>query len=212
MDEVKLYQQMISKDPSSQIFVYLAEALFEQEMYREAIETCVNGLRLHPHDLRARAILGLSYLRVGELERAESELLKAKEMLEINTVVYQALAEICEKRGESEIAENYRQLFAAIQSLETTKSASEDEETRPTDEASTETVDVEAEPAEPGKSVTGLQTDRTLLSVLESWHEDVREKAAQATTSEVPVSSSLDPEKLSTLVHTYIKRSHSSEH
>ena len=94
MDELELYQQMMSKDPSSQVFVYLAEALLEQEMYKEAIETCVNGLRLRPHDLRARVILGMSYHRTGQLDRAESELLKAKEMLEINTVTYRALAEL----------------------------------------------------------------------------------------------------------------------
>ena len=114
MDELEFYQQMMSKDPSSQIFVYLAEALMEKEMYREAIETCVNGLRLRPHDLRARVILGVSYLRTGELDRAESELLKAREMLEINTVTYRALAELYDKKGDTESAEHYRRLFQAI--------------------------------------------------------------------------------------------------
>ncbi|MCG6916807.1 MAG: hypothetical protein LJE89_04585 [Deltaproteobacteria bacterium] len=114
MDELEFYQQMMSKDPSSQIFVYLAEALMEKEMYREAIETCVNGLRLRPHDLRARVILGVSYLRTGELDRAESELLKAREMLEINMVTYRALAELYDKKGDIESAEHYRRLFQAI--------------------------------------------------------------------------------------------------
>lgn len=114
MDELEFYQQMMSKDPSSQIFVYLAEALLEKEMYREAIETCVNGLRLRPHDLRARVILGVSYLRTGELDRAENELLKAREMLEINTVTYRALAELYDKKGDIESAAHYRQLFEAI--------------------------------------------------------------------------------------------------
>jgi tetratricopeptide (TPR) repeat protein len=114
MDELELYQQMMSKDPSSQVFVYLAEALLEHEMYKEAIETCANGLRLRPHDLRARVILGVALLRTGELDRAESELNKAKEMLEINAVVYRALAELCEKKGDSESAERYQRLFEAI--------------------------------------------------------------------------------------------------
>ena len=118
MDELELYQQMMSKDPSSQVFVYLAEALLEHEMYKEAIETCVNGLRLRPHDLRARVILGVSFLRTGELDRAESELLKAKEMLEINTVTYRALAELYEKKGDSQAAEGYRRLFEAIHPTE----------------------------------------------------------------------------------------------
>ncbi len=116
MDEIELYRQIMSKDPSSQAFVYLAEALWERGMYSEAVETCVNGLRLHPHDLRARVILGLSYLHNGELDRAETELLKAKEMLEINTITYQALAELYDERGEAERAAHYRQLFETIHS------------------------------------------------------------------------------------------------
>jgi tetratricopeptide (TPR) repeat protein len=129
MDELELYQQMMSKDPSSQVFVYLAEALLEHEMYKEAIETCVNGLRLRPHDLRARVILGVSFLRTGELDRAESELLKAKEMLEINTVTYRALAELYEKKGDSESAERYRRLFETIHPTEAEAIGTEKEET-----------------------------------------------------------------------------------
>jgi tetratricopeptide (TPR) repeat protein len=125
MDELDLYQQMMSKDPSSQVYVYLAEALLEREMYGEAIETCVNGLRLRPHDLRARVILGLSYLRTGELERAESELLKAKAMLEINTVTYRALAELYDEKGDLEQSDRYRQLFEAIHAPETGEAEAE---------------------------------------------------------------------------------------
>ena len=83
-------------------------------MYEEAIETCTNGLRLRPHDLRARVILGLSYLRTGALDSAETELLKAKEMLEINTVIYQNLAELYDKKGDSDRAFHYQKLFEAI--------------------------------------------------------------------------------------------------
>lgn len=114
MDELEVYQQMLSKDPSSHVFIYLAEALWEREMYEEAIETCTNGLRLRPHDLRARVILGLSYLRTGELDSAETELLKAKEMLEINTVIYQNLAELYHRKGDAEQAFHYQKLFEAI--------------------------------------------------------------------------------------------------
>ncbi|MBT8406617.1 MAG: tetratricopeptide repeat protein [Deltaproteobacteria bacterium] len=136
MDELDLFQQMMSKDPSSQVYVYLAEALLEREMYGEAIETCFNGLRLRPHDLRARVILGLSYLRTGELERAENELLKAKEMLEINTVTYRALAELYDEKGDLEQSGRYRQLFEAIHPPETSEAEAEvaETESKPVDE------------------------------------------------------------------------------
>ena len=129
MDELELYQQMMSKDPSSQVFVYLAEVLLEHGMYKEAIETCVNGLRFRPHDLRARVILGMSLLHTGELDRAESELLKAKEMLEINAVIYRALAELYEKKGDFQSAESYWRLFEAIHPSETEVMGGEEEET-----------------------------------------------------------------------------------
>jgi tetratricopeptide (TPR) repeat protein len=123
MDEVELYRQMLTKDPSSQVFVYLAEALFERSMYTEAIDTCLNGLRLHPHDLRARVILGLSYLRTDKLDRAESELLRAKEILEINIGTYQGLAELYERKGDEEKSSLYRRLYEAVQSPETMAAA-----------------------------------------------------------------------------------------
>ena len=140
MDELEVYQQMMSKDPSSQVFVYLAEALWEREMYEEAIETCINGLRLRPHNLRARVILGLSYLRTGALDSAETELLKAKEMLEINAVIYRDLAELYDQKGDFEQAFHYQKLFEAIH-----PSAVAEVETE-VDEAGSESVAREALP------------------------------------------------------------------
>jgi tetratricopeptide (TPR) repeat protein len=148
MDELELYQQMMSKDPSSQVFVYLAEALLEHEMYKEAIETCANGLRLRPHDLRARVILGMSFLRTGELDRAESELLKAKEMLEINAVTYSALAELYERKGDSQSAERYRRLFEAIHPAEA------------------EPIGPEREESESEEGVEQIQPEKTEMSTI----------------------------------------------
>jgi tetratricopeptide (TPR) repeat protein len=148
MDELELYQQMMSKDPSSQVFVYLAEALLEHEMYKEAIETCANGLRLRPHDLRARVILGMSFLRTGELDRAESELLKAKEMLEINAVTYSALAELYERKGDSQSAERYRRLFEAIHPAEA------------------EPIGPEREESESEEGVERIQPEKTEMSTI----------------------------------------------
>jgi tetratricopeptide (TPR) repeat protein len=109
-------------------------------MYEEAIETCTKGLRLRPHDLRARVILGLSYLRTGALDRAETELLKAKEMLEINTVIYRNLAELYDRKGDSEQAFHYQKLFEAIH-----PSAVAEVETE-VDEAGSESVAKETPP------------------------------------------------------------------
>ena len=165
MDELDLYQQMMSKDPSSQVYVYLAEALLEREMYSEAIETCVNGLRLRPHDLRARVILGLSYLRTGELERAESELLKAKEMLEINTVTYRALAELYEEKGDLEQADRYRQLFESIHAPK--PAGAEDE-----------VVEIESKPAD--EDVSEEDTEVATVTMAELYEEQGHlDKAAE---------------------------------
>ena len=119
MDEVEIYRQLLTKDPGSQVFVDLAEALFKQNRYADAIETCLNGLRLHPHDLRARVILGLSYLRADDLDRAESELLRARGLLETNVVTYAGLAALYERRGEAERSARYRKVFETLKSWET---------------------------------------------------------------------------------------------
>ena len=248
MDELEFYQQMMSKDPSSQIFVYLAEALLEKEMYREAIETCVNGLRLRPHDLRARVILGVSYLRTGELGRAENELLKAKEMLEINMVTYRALAELYDKKGDTESAEHYRRLFEAVhpaeakplgREIEETQSETSAEEVPPEKtEVSTiamaqlyeeqgqlkedaevydtifdtapETEGVEDEPAELESQVGEDQVKRNLLSILESWQKNMKEKIGAARESSPSGESAVDPEKMAAFIKKYVKESPSS--
>jgi predicted Zn-dependent protease len=165
MDELDLYQQMMSKDPSSQVYVYLAEALLEREMYQEAIETCVNGLRLRPHDLRTRVILGLSYLRTGELERAESELFKAKKMLEINTIIYRALAELYDHKGDLKQADHYRQLFETIHAAET-------------DEAEAEVAETEMKPV--AGDVPGRDTEVATVTMAELYEEQGHlDKAAE---------------------------------
>jgi tetratricopeptide (TPR) repeat protein len=246
MDELELYQQMMSKDPSSQVFVYLAEALLEHEMYKEAIETCVNGLRLRPHDLRARVILGVSFLRTGELDRAESELLKAKEMLEINTVTYRALAELYEKKGDSESAEGYRRLFEAIHPAEAEAIGSEKEETdsetaveevppektamstismaqlyeeqghlqeaaeayRKIFDASPETEGVEDKLADLERRVGEAQVKRNLLSILELWQKNMRDKIDVEKPSPSPGPSGIDPGKIANFIKKHVKGSH----
>jgi tetratricopeptide (TPR) repeat protein len=242
-DEIELYRQFMSKDPSSQAFIYLAEALWENKMYAEAIETCVNGLRLHPHDLRARVILGLSYLRTDELEFAEVELLKAKEMLEINTVTYQALAELYEKKGDVELAGSYRQLFQTILTpgiAEVENGAtgfeieSLPEETEQEDgematvtmaelyteqghpeeaievyrrilRSNPEAVGVKVRLEELEKQVGKDKAARTLLKILESWQDELQDRASVETTLPPNKPVGIDQEKLAALVQTYVR-------
>jgi len=214
-------------------------------MYEEAIETCTKGLRLRPHDLRARVILGLSYLRTGVLDRAETELLKAKELLEINTVIYRNLAELYEKKGDSEQAFHYQKLFEAIHpsavaevETEVDEAGSESvaKETPPEDaemmdtitlaelyeqqghvdkaievyrkilETSPETEEVEARLAELEKRIGEPREGRTLLSVLEAWQSNLREKAAPESMPPPSTPPSLDPEELSAFMRKHTKK------
>ncbi|MBW1982075.1 MAG: tetratricopeptide repeat protein [Deltaproteobacteria bacterium] len=115
MTDIELYREMLQKDPTSRVFVFLAEALLEKEKYREAIEVCQSGLRVHPHDLRARVIMGLSYLRAGDIDQAEAELLRAKEILDSNITTYEALAEVYEHKGLQNQASYYQQVVRILQ-------------------------------------------------------------------------------------------------
>jgi tetratricopeptide (TPR) repeat protein len=248
MDEIELYQQMLTKDPSSQTFVYLAEAYFEREMYEKAIEVCVNGLRLRPHDLRARVILGLSFLRTGAWDRAETELLKAREMLEINAVAYEALAEIYTEKGDSEKAEQHRNVFQILHSsapdgpgtetpaseieLESLDLPQEDPDVvtvtmaelyvqqghlekaaavyRKILENAPGTVGVEDRLAKLEKKIGHIENGPNVLSILESWQSDLRERVPSASTEPSPKRVSLDSEKLADFVRKHVRRPPSS--
>ena len=255
MDQVESHPQMLGEDPSSRAFISLVESLFERERYSEAIEICIKGLRVRPYDLRARVILGVSCLRTGELDRAETELLKAADVLEINSVAYAALAELYDKKGDAQQACRYRQLFETLQSASEFGSDAEALEPEPEKtgpdleseykgipasepevatitmaelyaqqgyleeaavvyrkilETAPETAGIEERLAEVEKRIGDSLSGPSLLTILESWRNQLRERAATENALSPLESPSFDPEKLAAFIRKHLKKTSSS--
>ena len=117
-DSYDLYAQMLTLDPGSQVFVYLAEALCSDKRWSEAIEVCRRGLRGHPRNLRARYLLGWALLETGCVGESEFVLRKARSDLEMNAGIYRLLADICRRRGEFEDAARLTGIYKVLQGIE----------------------------------------------------------------------------------------------
>lgn len=67
---VEKYEQILSADPRSRIFVELAKALLERGEPRRAIDVCQQGLEHHPSSILGRVIWGRALLDTGDLKGA----------------------------------------------------------------------------------------------------------------------------------------------
>jgi hypothetical protein len=115
-DGVAWYTEMLKHDPASRVFVSLAEELCSRELWKEAVETCRRGLVFHPHMIRARVLLGWALWKSEEVEEAEQVLTEARKEVEKNSILYQALAEIADSKGDPEQAAHLLDTYRAFQS------------------------------------------------------------------------------------------------
>lgn len=115
MDKVYWYRELLSHDPTSKAFVALAEELCSRHAWQEAIETCRNGLRYHPQNLRGRILLGWALWESGDFGPAEQILADARGELEKNAVLYKILAEAAAKKGEPEQSTELLKIYKSIQ-------------------------------------------------------------------------------------------------
>jgi cellulose synthase operon protein C len=102
-------RRRVQRDPASIAFAQLAEEYRRAGRYKEAIETCEQGLAHHPGYLSARVTLGRSYLETNELEAAQVELKQVLRAAPENLAALRGLAEIHHRRGElQEALAHYR--------------------------------------------------------------------------------------------------------
>lgn len=117
MDIVDRYRELLQLDPSSQVFVALAEALCSQKAWAEAGSVCRLGLTFHPQNLAGRVLLGWSLWESGELEEGERILQDARKDLEKNAVLYKILAAAAERNGDVESSSEMMKRYHAIASV-----------------------------------------------------------------------------------------------
>jgi tetratricopeptide (TPR) repeat protein len=99
LEEIEKLKERLKKDPSSKLFVPLAEEYRMAGMYDEAIEVLIKGLEKHPNYTSARVALGKIYLEKGEIEKARDEFEKVVEIIPDNLYAHKKLAEIYKDIG-----------------------------------------------------------------------------------------------------------------
>ncbi len=67
---VEKYEQILSADPRSRIFVELAKALVDRGEHGRAVEVCQRGLEHHPSSILGRVIWGRALLEAGDAKGA----------------------------------------------------------------------------------------------------------------------------------------------
>jgi hypothetical protein len=103
-------RRRVLKDKASIAFAQLAEEYRRAGRFEEAIETCRTGLSHHPGYLSAHVTLGRALIEIGELEQAQTELMRVLSAAPENLAALKGLAEIHHRRGElPEALANYRQ-------------------------------------------------------------------------------------------------------
>lgn len=99
-EEIEKLKERLAKDPSSKLFVPLAEEYRKAGMFDEAIEVLKNGLDLQPSYMSARVSLGKIYLEKDMVEEARVEFEQVTKAIPDNLFAHKKLAEIYRELGD----------------------------------------------------------------------------------------------------------------
>jgi tetratricopeptide (TPR) repeat protein len=97
--KIEIYRRILERQPSSRVFVSLAEEYRLLQMYEEAIVVLEEGLRRHPNYWSARVALARAYQESGAALKAQSELERVVEVAPENLLANRVLAELYERAG-----------------------------------------------------------------------------------------------------------------
>ncbi|VAX34703.1 hypothetical protein MNBD_NITROSPIRAE03-1391 [hydrothermal vent metagenome] len=104
LEDIEKLKARLEKDPSSKLFVPLAEEYRKAGMYDEAIEVLLNELEKQPAYTTARVSLGKIYLERWQTEKARGEFEKVIAAVPDNLFAQKKLAEIYNSIGDTEKA------------------------------------------------------------------------------------------------------------
>lgn len=90
---IEKYRLILSKDPNSQIFAPLADALRENKDLENALKTARNGVQRHPKFAGGFIILAKILKDMGKKEEALGHLVHATELAPQNILAHQILGE-----------------------------------------------------------------------------------------------------------------------
>ncbi|MGZ3769501.1 MAG: tetratricopeptide repeat protein [Bdellovibrio sp.] len=91
---VEKYQNILAKDPNSQVFAPLAEAYRTMGLLQEALKTVTAGVQRHPQFVSGLVTYGKILRDLGEFKKAMEALRKATSLAPENILGHQLLAEV----------------------------------------------------------------------------------------------------------------------
>ena len=91
---VEKYEQVISSDPASTVFVELAKALIERGDHARAIEVCQGGLSHHPTSVVGRVLWGKALINLGKPADAMNQFDLAVSIDKDNPHAYNLIGEV----------------------------------------------------------------------------------------------------------------------
>jgi len=103
-EEIAKLESKVSKDPSSTLFVPLAEEYRKQGRLDDAVDVLKAGIERQPSYMSARVALGRIFFEKSLFDEARSQFETVIEAIPDNLFARQRLADIYEKQGEFELA------------------------------------------------------------------------------------------------------------
>jgi tetratricopeptide (TPR) repeat protein len=104
IEDIERLKEKLEKDPTSKLFVPLAEEYKKAGLLDEAIEVLTKGLERQPGYLSARVSLGKIYIERGMLDEAITEFDKVIAVIPDNLYAHKKLAEIYKDLGKRDEA------------------------------------------------------------------------------------------------------------
>lgn len=104
LKDIEKLKEKVDRDPSSKLFVPLAEEYRKEGLLDEAIGVLLNGLETQPNYMSARVSLGKIYLEKGMFDEARSEFENVVHVIPDNLYAHKKLAEMYRDTGERDLA------------------------------------------------------------------------------------------------------------
>ncbi len=96
---VEKYEQMLSQDPTSTVFVELARAYLDKGENDKAIEVCKQGCSHHPSSVAGRVLWGKGLINSGKAAEAMQQFDAAVNIDKENPHAYNLISEVLLRKG-----------------------------------------------------------------------------------------------------------------